>query len=86
MKFTLEPPNKAKIFARDARETPAEIVGSNQTLEWRCCFVKVYEVDENGEKRCAAEYDVCNGKGIVPLGTEIHLKGIMGVWKTTGNK
>jgi hypothetical protein len=54
-------------------------------LEWRCCFVKVYEVDENGEKRCAAEYDVCNGKGFVPLGTEIHLKGIMGVWKTTGN-
>jgi hypothetical protein len=60
-------------------------VGSNQTLEWRCCFVKVYEIDKNREKRRVAEYDVCDGQGIVPLRTEIHLKGIMGVWKITGN-
>ncbi|KAH7176200.1 hypothetical protein EDB81DRAFT_33435 [Dactylonectria macrodidyma] len=85
MKFTIEPPDKATIFSAGARKTPAEIEGANQILEWRCCFVKVYEIDENGEKRFTGEYDVCNGKGIVPHGTEIHLKGIMGVWKTTEN-
>ncbi|EGU82011.1 hypothetical protein FOXB_07477 [Fusarium oxysporum f. sp. conglutinans Fo5176] len=68
MKFTLEPPNKATIFTNDARNTSRDF----------------YEIDENGEKRCTAEYDVCNGKGIAPLGTEIHLEGIMDVWKTTG--
>jgi hypothetical protein len=60
-------------------------MSSNQPLGWRCCFVKVFEIDENGEKRCTADYDVCNGKAIVPLGTEIQLKGIMGVWKATEN-
>jgi hypothetical protein len=45
--------------------------------------VKVWERDENGKLQCTENFDVCDGKGKVPEGIEIHLGGILGLWKET---
>lgn len=69
------------MFDDDPGRTLCIIVGADQELYWRRCMVKVYETDEYGDRHFKKEYDVCDGKGSVPKGTEIYLGGILGIWK-----
>jgi hypothetical protein len=68
----VEPPKKATVFGTDVRRTPGATKSANQILEWRCCFVGVYEKAGNGGGRYTVEYGVRKGQGTVPHGTEIH--------------
>lgn len=47
----MEPSTKATVFGTDARKTLGAINYANQILEWRYCFIGVYEKAGNGEER-----------------------------------
>lgn len=72
MSFNIETLDESVNFD-DAVSSPQWIVGSNQTIYWKNCFVWVYkssdrnvQVDKNG---------TCDGKGTVQKGTDIFLGG-----------
>ncbi|KAI0976373.1 hypothetical protein F4678DRAFT_222844 [Xylaria arbuscula] len=72
MPFTLHELDP-EISFDDAQPTPRWIVGKNQQIYWRCCFIRVYT---NTNKHLAqASCEICDGQCIVPEGKELFLGG-----------
>ncbi|KAK5632418.1 hypothetical protein RRF57_008132 [Xylaria bambusicola] len=70
--FALHPLDLEVVFD-DAQPTPCWIIGKNQQIYWRRCFMRVYS---NTNKYFAqASCEICDGQCIVPEGKELFLGG-----------
>ncbi|KAI0803529.1 hypothetical protein GGR55DRAFT_682674 [Xylaria sp. FL0064] len=66
----------------NALPTPVWIVGKNQRLSWRDCFIRVY-TNEN-QWNALESYEICSGQCTVPEGKELFFGGDGGYVFTRG--
>ncbi|KAL2273112.1 hypothetical protein FJTKL_04923 [Diaporthe vaccinii] len=78
MSLQIEPLDANTDFT-DAKSSAQWVVGSGQTIYWRQCFIWEYK-SENADFPIK-KYDTCDGKAIVPAGTELYIGGKGGVVK-----
>ncbi|KAK5637550.1 hypothetical protein RRF57_013265 [Xylaria bambusicola] len=72
MPFTLEELDPTLTFD-DAQPTPVWIVGKNQQIHWRRCFIRVYTT--TNKQFAQANCEICDGQCTVPEGKELFLGG-----------
>ncbi|KAI0432835.1 hypothetical protein F5Y09DRAFT_300532 [Xylaria sp. FL1042] len=72
MPFTIHELDSTITFD-DAQSTPCWVVGDNQQIFWRSCFMRVY-TDMN-KQLAQASCETCDGQCIVPKGKELFLGG-----------
>ncbi|KAI1281830.1 hypothetical protein F5Y07DRAFT_395680 [Xylaria sp. FL0933] len=70
--FTLEELDPRLTFD-DAQPTPVWIVGKNQQIYWRSCFIRVYTT--TNKQFAQANCEICDGQCTVPEGKELFLGG-----------
>jgi len=73
MSFKVEPLDNPELDFDDADTAPQWVVGSDQRISWRTCFIVVYESGNRREH--TDQHKTCTGSGTVPKGTELFLGG-----------
>ena len=71
----------------DAKRAGRLITGINQVLHWRQCDIWVYKAGTPGNpvdistSKPIEKYAICDGKGTVPWGIELLVRGSAGKYK-----
>jgi len=52
--------------------TPRWVYGRGQNVYWKQCCISVVEKDSEGNKTTTVTYEKSDGKGTVPMGTELY--------------
>jgi len=79
MPLEIEPLEEGTNFD-SARKSPQWIVGENQTISWRNCFVNEYITGNSEDPQ--KTHERCTGRARVPKGTDVFLYGSGGKVKT----